>query len=100
MSANNWRVCPACLRKAKANREELARNALAAYGKVPPDEYQAMSAEALKPVKLEETLREDYELGISEGGEFYVTYWGDCADCPFEFTYRHKEQVLRADAGA
>ena len=91
MSASNWRQCPACLRKAKAAHEELAAKALASYGKVPADEYRAMSDAAMKPVELDSSLREDYQLGIGEDGRFYVHYRGSCTECPFEFRYKHEQ---------
>ncbi|MDE2105007.1 MAG: hypothetical protein KGL39_47655 [Patescibacteria group bacterium] len=71
-----------------AAREELARQ----YGKIEPTEFIKRSAEAEKPVDLEETLREDYELGLLNG-QFYMSYRAACNACKFEFRYRHEEAV-------
>jgi hypothetical protein len=93
MSADNWRDCPKCLAKAKADKVKREEAAEQAYGKVPKEEYLALLAEAGKPVEVEDTMREDYELGIDQNGKFYVIYRADCQDCPFVFTYRHEEIV-------
>lgn len=38
------------------------------------------------------TLREDYETGIDEDGEFYFYYSGGC-ECGFKFLKRINEKV-------
>jgi len=92
MSANNWTVCPECLRKAKARKEKLGRDLLDLYGEIPPDRWAELNDECNAPILTSDTLREDYELGILDG-EFYVYYSGKCDVCGFEFKYKHEEKV-------
>ncbi len=40
----------------------------------------------------EETLREDFEVGIYDG-VFEILYTGVCQTCGFSHTFRHKEKV-------
>ncbi len=89
MSADNWGICPKC-----AKKFELAASP---YGKIPEDEYLDWVEEHEDdPLEPESTLREDYELGIDEGGKFYVIYRGQCQEkgCGFLFEYRHEEQIV------
>ncbi len=87
MSADNWGICPRC--KVEALKEQEARQQAAAdaYGKVSSTEYGELVAKALEPMQLEETLREDYELGLGEDGEFYVSYRGACDKCALEHSF-------------
>jgi hypothetical protein len=47
----------------------------------------------------DQTLREDYEIGIYEG-EFYIRYKGHCqpgeryGGCGFKHTFKHDEKIL------
>jgi hypothetical protein len=93
MSANNWRVCPACKRKAEADREKAMAEAARAYGNVPPDEWKAMADRASKPVNLSDDMREDWHIGLNEAGLFSVSYRADCSECPFVFTFKHEQQA-------
>ncbi len=95
MSADNWRVCPACKRKHEAKHETLKLEAGAAYGKVPREEYLAMLEKSIEPLNLEETLREDYEIGVDSKGEFFVSYGASCQTCDFTFAFNHKEPLLK-----
>lgn len=63
MSAKKWSECPRCRK-------------------------------AAEPAQVEEdTLREDYEIGVDLRGEFEVRYRCCCGKCGFEFKFRHDEQV-------
>ena len=95
MITDNWARCPKCqdiLDKAFIDKTERIKNL---YGKVSAEEYnvkvRAIEAEAETP--LQDTLREDYEVGINSAGEFYVSYSGGCEKCGFSFHYQHKEKV-------
>ena len=70
MSADNWRVCPKCL-----------------------VEYQRKFEENLT-YSLQETLREDYELGIKSDGTFFVDYRSGCTACDFSFSFKHTANTL------
>ena len=97
MSANNWSTCPRCV---AANRE-TQRKRLAAvqkkYGKIPAEKWEALAAEARQPMEDTESLREDYELGITNEGEFFVIYRASCEYCGFKHDFKH-EQMLDVSA--
>jgi len=95
MSANNWAVCPRCLLRAERERERKLEEAAAAYGKVDRAawlEMQAAAGDSVKPGDFE-TFREDYGLGVDEGGGFKVEYAGSCDACGLRFGFRHEAQV-------
>lgn len=94
MSADNWATCPKCLAEAKAKKAALEHAVQDAYGKVPIEEFDEMRTEAEKPVNIDQTLREDYELFIEEDtGLFRVIYDGFCKTCGFGKKYRYSEQL-------
>lgn len=95
MSADAWSLCPRCVYLAKkddlANEQEL----IYAYGRVPLDQWTRMrDSRASKASSLEESLREDFEIGF-DGERFFVSYGASCKVCGFthEFT---AEQDLAA----
>lgn len=94
MGADNWGICPKCKQDAYKSTQELQARAAAAYGQIPVSEYMALLEESQKEVKLETTLREDYEIGIDEDGDFYASYRGGCDVCQFEFTFKEQRNVL------
>jgi len=93
MSADNWMVCPKCNTAASKKRESKIQKAKSSYGKVSEDAYRNLIADAEKPSNLEETFREDYELGMKGDGSFFVSYSGYCTTCGFEHTFKHEQQV-------
>jgi len=42
----------------------------------------------------EATMREDYELGITEEGEFYIRYKAACLKCGFSHKFTHDAALL------
>ena len=100
MSADNWRECPKCEAKATEDRLVKYRQAAEAYGKVPSEEWQRMTAAAGAAIELEDTLREDYQQGIYEREDedelgYHVYYSARCEQegCGFKFEYEHHEPV-------
>lgn len=87
MSAKNWNKCPKCEMRATGKLAEMQKSAADAYGKVDLNKYIEMLREADSPIKIGETLREDYELGI-DGTAFMVSYRASCDKCGFEFKYK------------
>lgn len=79
MSATNWDTCPRCLAERKAAQSQLHKDAKASYGKVSAVEYHS--------------LREDYEIGITDEGEFYVIYRASCEQCDFAHEFKHEEKL-------
>ena len=98
MSADSWTLCPKCEKKRMADLKILTEEVEWSYGKVDKDHYLKLVnklsvAENYKLGHEEYTLREDYEVSIDEGGEFYVDYRGSCAVCGFEFSYEYAEKL-------
>lgn len=93
MSADNLGACPKCKATAIAAHDKAQLDAGAAYGKVKAGEYLEMLKAAQEPVADDTTLREDYELGVTDTGEFYVHYGCSCSKCGFKFSYKHEEQL-------
>lgn len=97
MSADNWATCPVCKDLAEANQQVARDIANQSYGKVSADEYERLKTQAEKIEPHEDTLREDYEIGVGEDGKFSVSYRCLCDICGFQFEYRHKQDVQRPE---
>ena len=98
MSADNWALCPRCKEQRQKDVAVLHEKARTAYGNVPVEQFDEIraAAEALEAQGDEGlwTFREDYELGVLEDGEFYVTYRGGCSKCSLSHGFKHSEQVM------
>lgn len=94
MSANNWRVCPKCLKNDKKQKKSDTEQLKKAYGKVSEEEYLSMKAriEAQQEI-IPENLREDWSIGIDEDGNFFVSYRCSCDVCGFDFDYSIEKKV-------
>lgn len=95
MSADNWAICPKCLSNHEEAVSKRQKDVEAAYGKVSSQEYLKLlkDAEDKKKPKNLDTLREDFGIGITEKGEFFVSYRGGCDRCGLEFSYSHEEEI-------
>lgn len=93
MSADNWRICPKCTGINEAAYEASRKEITESYGKVSAEEYLRLVSIAPKPPIHLETLREDYEIGTFEDGEFLVNYSCYCSACKFEFSFKHKQKI-------
>lgn len=94
MSADNWAKCPKCKHSGERDAAKARTKADAAYGKVLAVEWQRLEEEARAAASSDSfTLREDYELGTDEAGEFEVSYHAGCDRCGFKFSFKHKEKV-------
>ena len=91
MSADNWAICPRCKSAADAvsvqRREEVER----AYGRVAPEKYIEMldNADAKDREGISPTFREDYQIGLTADGVFFVSYRGAC-ECGAAFDYDYE----------
>ncbi len=95
MSADNWRMCPRCEAERQADYAERRARLAKDYGKVPPDEYMTShrlleTAIAKEENAVEETLREDYGLGLCGDGKFRISYSGSCEVCGLEHQFKHE----------
>ena len=93
MSADNWTACPACIKLADQEYEELERRVHTDYGKITVEEYSRLLMAVKKKPELDSTFREDYELGVDEDGLFMVKYRGRCTECRLSVTFDHTENI-------
>ena len=97
MSADNWASCPKCEAQNRKDSETMLTKALASYGRVPAKQYEYDITAARKRSddrNIKFSLREDYELGIIED-LFKVSYYGNCRDCGFEYSFQHQVRVMQ-----
>lgn len=92
MSADNWTFCPKCMEKHEKEWADKVKSIENLYGKIPSEEFMA-KRESLKRPPLEQTFREDYEIGLGKNGKFYVSYGGACTTCGFHFEYSYSQQI-------
>jgi len=94
MSADNWDICPRCVANQEKKKIKLVRRLLdAAYGNVTEAEYMKLRQEVSKPMTVEHTLREDYNIRTDKFGEFFVLYTCRCSSCNLSHKFEHKEQL-------
>ena len=84
MSATNWAYCPKCEANNKTEHKRKVEEWKESYGKISAEDYDA-NRPADEPPKLEETLREDYELWITDDLRFRMYYSASCESCGFAF---------------
>lgn len=94
MGADNWAYCPKCRVAAIQAKEKAFEKADKAYGKKSAEEYAALLIEAEKPITLEQTLREDYGLGVGIDGVFGVNYHTCCTACKFSFEFNETKPAV------
>jgi len=94
MSADNWAVCPKCKINGEAEHAKAIEAAETMYGKVSANEYLKLLEKSKQPAKLDDTLREDYEIGILSHGRFYASYGGSCEVCGFSYSFKHEVNTL------
>lgn len=96
MSADNWANCPKCNHKNADKRKAIDETVAKSYGLVSATAYSELQREAdMRKAKLiddGETLREDYEIGVRDGG-FSVGYMAGCDRCGFRFKYEFKQEI-------
>lgn len=95
MSPREWGTCPRCQRDARTLLAQRMKDAEKAYGKVPIAEFDLLRAEADKSIDVGETLRENYQIGVSDDGSFCVSYSCSCK-CGFKFEFNCEKKGLLA----
>ena len=95
MSADNWTTCPKCRVAFLKKIDDAKRKAESAYGKVSEAAYHAIlkAAKEEEGKQQEETLREDYGIGMGEDFDFYVSYSCFCKTCGFKFQFKYEEKA-------
>jgi hypothetical protein len=88
MSADNWAICPRCIKRAEADRAAQIAATGASYGKVSEQEY-VEAVKAIRDVNPEDfrTFREDYEICGAKDGEVTVSYSGSCSVCGISLSF-------------
>ncbi|MCK5611552.1 hypothetical protein KAR91_57305 [Candidatus Pacearchaeota archaeon] len=89
MSADSWGKCPKCLKAAEDASIQRLTEAEESYGNVSSSKYVQLLEAARKPTEIDENFREDYEIYMTESGEFFVSYSGQCQECDAKFTFKH-----------
>ena len=87
MTADNWRQCPRCIHIAEEEQDKLLKLVDESYGKVSANEYLQMVQETKRDISVDDTLREDYQLGMDEFGVFSVEYKCHCNACGYRYEY-------------
>ena len=96
MSADNWTICPQCVKNLDDEITRLCERVKAAYGKVSRDEYHRLTQELTQKERDEitrSTLREDYEIGISQDATFAISYSASCTMCNYSFKHEYQQDV-------
>jgi hypothetical protein len=88
-------MCPKCKRKAVRECQDANDALETSYGTVTLRKYRELCALAEAAIEETSTLREDWEIGITEGGEFFVSYRCQCGECGFDYAFSHEEQALK-----
>lgn len=87
MSPQSWTDCPRCKQIAATKNAREIEDAKGQYGKIPLDEFEQLMAEAGQHPFVSGTMREDYDIGVDEYGEFMVSYSCLCEICDFKYEF-------------
>lgn len=98
MSANNWAICPRCMRRAYQNADRELSAVMASYGKVSVEEFNR-TRDSVKSVREEDyrTFREDYEIYGAEIGTVQVGYSGNCGVCDLTLNFNDEHPIGGVD---
>jgi hypothetical protein len=92
VSADRWTACPRCQADHDAEVTKARQAADAAYGTASIDEFDRLREKATAMAgPIDNTLREDYDIGIDEG-TFYVDFRAACVACDFRFAFKHQQE--------
>ncbi len=93
MSADNWTYCPKCRAEHDTALKKEQKRVADLYGKVDVAAFDAARAalKTLEDATPEQTLREDYEIGIYNG-VFSINYGAGC-ECGFRYEFKHEVPV-------
>lgn len=95
MSADNWTTCPVCEAVIMAKHNKKQQKVKDKYGQIPIDEFMALKADADKAPEIPETLREDYNIGVS-GEILVIKFRCSCKTCGLKFEYSKQMNILDA----
>lgn len=87
MSGDSYSSCPRCGIMAGRFASALQEKIDAFYGQVSATQYRLIQKKAKKienPYKGSTSLREDYEINVSDQGVLTFSYFGCCSTCGYE----------------
>jgi len=98
MSADNWTQCDACIAIRDAELQNKKEKLNKKYGKIDMEEFLTQHSKLARNLvgELDNSLREDYEIGI-RGGEFRISYSANCSVCGFSYTYQIRKDIFEKD---
>lgn len=93
MGADNWANCPKCKKLWVEKLQEAEKALSQKYGIISAEEFLSKKEDldARKRLPTTNSLREDYELGTLDDGQFRVSYRCSCEACGFNFSYKYDE---------
>jgi hypothetical protein len=99
MSASNWATCPKCFSDNEEAVRQQAAKVAETYGKVSVEEFDAARRVLALRVdkKLDQTLREDYEIWGAGDGVVRVSYGCGCEVCGLSLSFGHEHQLWPAE---
>lgn len=103
MSADNWAICPQCVKNLENEVTQLRNKLAENYGKIPANTYLQLVREVESKEKnkiTDPTLREDYEIGIDQESTFDIVYSASCTVCSYSFKYKYQQDVSLNDRAA
>lgn len=94
VSADNWEICPYCLKEAEASKKIAAEKVELLYGQIPMAEFLELQRESRVLVEEEafRTFREDYEFYVKDG-KVIASYSGWCTTCKRGLNFKHEEPL-------
>ena len=95
MSADNWAICPQCKINAENELEKFSKKLKNSYGKISAEDYELLRSEEPSGEVEEQTLREDFSIGVDEDGFFFLNYSGHCTKCQFKYQEKYNKQILK-----
>lgn len=97
MSADNYRLCPKCVIIQRDKHQMALTEVNQLYGKAPAWEHRAAQrrADEIEGLRISETLREDYEIGIRIDGTFFCHYGASCSVCGYEFKFEKEQNAFK-----
>lgn len=96
MSSDRWSTCPKCQEvadhKQKRTQEDIAEARRARNFTL----FETLLTQSIQPVQLQETLQQDWEIGIVNTGwkGFEVYFEASCRVCGFKYSFRVKDPDL------
>ncbi len=93
MSADSYAICPKCSTASAKLKADAVAAAELAYETKPAREWERLRKIADEIEEPHQTVREDYEIGLLDDGQFIITYEGSCRACDFHFKFDYDKPL-------